>query len=112
MATTSLLRNDEDSSSQCRARESFRVDRKRALTRRDGHLPDSDEVVRVAGVQGLTIRRPSHGQTFGRDGTLVSAAAGHFRAKFLDHGLAFQVPDLDDGAGGGAEPVAVGREAL
>ena len=37
--------------------------------------------------------------------------SGHFRFKLLNHGLALEVPDLDAGPGGGAEPVAVGAEA-
>ena len=34
-----------------------------------------------------------------------------FVLELIDHGLALKIPDLDGGSGGGAEPVAVGREA-
>ena len=75
------------------------------LTRGDGHLPDADLVVRVPGEQGLAVSGPGHGQALGLDWGLVAGAAGHLGLQLLDHVLAFQVPDLDDGAGGGAQPV-------
>ena len=71
----------------------------------DGDLPDADLVVGVAGEQGLAVGGPGHGQALGLDGGLVAGAAGHLGLKLLHHVLALQVPDLDDGAGGGAEPV-------
>jgi len=74
-------------------------------------LPDTDDIVRVTSEESLTVSGPGHGQALWWNGLLVASAAGHFRLEFLDHVLAFQIPDLDDGSGGGAEPVAVGGEA-
>ena len=74
----------------------------------DGDLPDTDEVIGVSGEEGLSVRGPGHGETLGRRGLRVS---GHLGAELLDHVLALEVPDLDGGTGGGAEPVAVGAEA-
>ena len=43
---------------------------------RDGHLPDADHVVAVAGEQGLAGGGPGHGQALGRVG---AGGAGHLR---------------------------------
>lgn len=39
------------------------------------------------------------------------AVPGHLGAQLFDHVLGLQIPDLDAGSGGGAQPVAIGREA-
>ena len=78
--------------------------------RRDGDLPDANEVIRVTSEQRLTISGPSHRQALGRSSS-AGRSSGDLGAELLNHVLAFQVPDLDAGAGSGAQPVAVGREA-
>merc|ERR1711994_270717 len=83
----------------------------RHLVRGDGHLPDTDDVVGVTSEQSLTVSRPSHGQALGWNRLPVARSAGHLWLQLLNHVLALQVPDLDDRSGGGAQPVAVGREA-
>ncbi len=64
-------------------------------------------MVGVAGEERGTIRRPGEG------GALRSLAlAGHnLRLQLINQVLVLQVPDLDGGAGGNAEPVLVWREA-
>jgi len=74
-------------------------------------LPNTDDIVRVTSEESLTVSGPGHGQALGWNGGLVAHTAGDFGFEFLDHVLALQIPDLDDGSGGGAQPVAVGREA-
>merc|ERR1719234_2889382 len=71
------------------------------------HLPDTDEVVTVSSKEGLAISTPSEGQTLGWVGP---GGSRHLRPELLNHVLALQVPDLDGGAGGGAQPVPVGAE--
>ena len=73
----------------------------------DGDGPDADLVVGVSGEEGLAVGGPGHGQALGLDGGLVAGPAGHLGLELLDHVFALQVPDLDDRAGGGAEPVPV-----
>ena len=74
-----------------------------------GHLPDSDDVVGVSGEECLAVSGPSHGETLGSHGQGV---AGHLGAKLLNLVLAFEVPDLDGWAGGGAEPVPVKNKSF
>lgn len=76
---------------------------------RNRDLPYTDGVVRVTGEQGLTIGRPSQGQTLG----LISlgAVGNDVGAEFFDGLLACQIPDLDRGAISNAQPVTVGGEA-
>ena len=68
-------------------------------------MPDANLVVRVSSEQGLSVSGPGHGQALGLDRGLVGRGAGHLGLELLHHVLALQVPDLDDGAGGGAKPV-------
>lgn len=76
---------------------------------RNGHLPDADGVVGVAGEQGLSVSGPGQRQALG----LVGLRRGRddLGAQLLDGLLAGQIPDLDRGTVGDAQPVAVGREA-
>ena len=71
------------------------------------HLPHSDLVVSVASEEGLTISRPGQGGHLGR---LGAGRARHLWPQILHKVLALEVPDLDGGAGGGAQPVPVGGE--
>merc|ERR1719323_2812542 len=73
----------------------------------NAHLPHSDLVISVASEQGLTISRPGRGGHLGR---LGAGRAGHLWPQILHKVLALKVPDLDGGAGGGAQPVPVGGE--
>merc|ERR1719385_88810 len=72
------------------------------------HLPDTDEVVGVSGEEGLTVSGPGQRQTLRRGSP---GTAGNLGLEFVDGVLALQVPDLDGGAGRGAQPVPVGGEA-
>lgn len=76
---------------------------------RNRDLPYTDGVVGVTGEQGLTISRPGQRQTLG----LVSlgTVGDDVGAEFFDGLLASQIPDLDGGTVGNAQPVTVGREA-
>jgi len=71
-------------------------------------LPDADQVVGVAGEEGLSIRGPSEGGA-GRSLSL-SGGGQDFGLELVHDDFAFQIPDLDRCACGGAEPVSVGRE--
>merc|ERR1712126_309510 len=71
-------------------------------------LPDPDELVTVSGKEGLTISRPCKGETLGRVSTGTTST--HLRPQLLNHVLALEVPDLDGGSCGCAQPVAVGGE--
>ena len=70
----------------------------------NGEGPDADETVGVSGEEGLSVGGPA-------DGDALWWLSHHLGLQFLHDSLLLQVPDLDDGASGGAEPVAVGREA-
>ena len=69
--------------------------------------PDTDQIVSVTGKERLSIGGPAQrGADWGR-ALLVAHDLG---LQLLDNDLLLQIPDLDDGAGGGTEPVAIGRE--
>jgi len=75
-------------------------------------LPYTDDIIRVSSEQGLTVSRPGHRQTLRRIGLAVlGARRDDFILELIDFRLSFKIPDLDGGTGGGAQPVAVGREA-
>eukprot|EP00730_Choanoeca_flexa_P013153 TRINITY_DN5016_c0_g1_i2.p1 TRINITY_DN5016_c0_g1~~TRINITY_DN5016_c0_g1_i2.p1 ORF type:complete len:288 (-),score=31.76 TRINITY_DN5016_c0_g1_i2:398-1261(-) len=71
----------------------------------DNHLPDADDVVSVAGKQGLTVSRP--GQADAARGSLASHSSG---LQLVHNDLGLEVPNLDGGASRRAQPVAVGAE--
>ena len=71
------------------------------------HLPHADLVVGVAGEQSLAVSGPGERGDLGR---LGAGGAGDLGPEVLHQVLALQVPDLDAGPGGGAQPVPVGRE--
>merc|ERR1712223_402563 len=77
--------------------------------RGDGHLPDTDLVVRVTSEKSLAISCPSHRQTLGWSS--LGRVSRDLWFELFNHVLAFKIPDLDRWAGGGAQPVTVGREA-
>lgn len=69
-------------------------------------LPDADGVVRETRVQGQTISGPSDGSARG-EGLLAFSLVGE---EVSDGVLVLKIPNADLGLGGGAEPVARGRE--
>jgi len=71
-------------------------------------LPDANNVVGVAGVQGLTVRGPGQRCALWHEALLW---LGDLGLELIDNDLVLQVPNLDRVAGGSAEPVAVWREA-
>jgi len=71
--------------------------------------PDANDIVGVACEQGLTVGRPGERDTLNGNGLL--SGRGQLGPELLDDHLALEVPDLDGGAGGGAQPVPDGREA-
>merc|ERR1719325_237470 len=73
----------------------------------DAPLPHADLVVGVAGEQSLAVSGPGERGDLGR---LGAGGAGDLGPEVLHQVLALQVPDLDAGPGGGAQPVPVGRE--
>jgi len=75
---------------------------------RHGHLPDTDDVVGVAGVQGLTIGGPGQRRALWHEALLW---LGDLGLELINDNLVLQVPNLDRVACGSAEPVAVRREA-
>lgn len=72
-------------------------------------LPYADGVVGVTGKQGLAIGGPGQGQTLGLVG--LGAIGDDVGAELFDGLLACQIPDLDRGTVGDAQPVTVGWEA-
>jgi len=80
-----------------------------AGTLRAGHdTPGADEVVGVAGEQGLAVSGPGEGDTLGLAGLL--ADSGGLGLELVDLALLLEVEDDDARGGGSAEPVAVGGE--
>ncbi len=79
-----------------------------SLSGGDGDLPDPDDAVGVAGEQRLSVGAPGHAEALRR---VRGGVPADLRAQLLHHVLGLQVPDLDGGPGGGAQPVAVGGEA-
>jgi len=69
-------------------------------------VPDADGVVRETRVQGHAISGPGDGGA-GGEGLLAFSLVGE---EVSDGVLVFKIPDADLGFGGGAEPVARGRE--
>lgn len=73
-----------------------------------GNRVDTDDVVSVTSIQVRAISRPGQ-----RDGVWdlgVLADGVTWDADFVNHVLGFKIPDLDGGAGGSNQPVAVRRE--
>jgi len=70
--------------------------------------PDTDERVGVTGKEGLTISRPGQGNSLGRVGLLANV--GELGLELINDGLGLQIPDLDAGRSGSAQPVTVGGE--
>lgn len=71
------------------------------------NFPDTDLVISVTSIESRTISRPGKRDTLG----MVSALGdGELGLEVVDNGLAVQVPDLDRGGSGRAEPVTVGAE--
>ena len=83
---------------------------KKSLETRDLETdgPDTDERVRVTGEEGLTISRPSQGDGLGRVRLLSNV--GELGLELIDNRLGLQIPDLDAGGSGSAQPVTVGGE--
>lgn len=69
-------------------------------------VPDADGVVRETRVQGHAVSGPGDGGARG-EGLLTFSLVGE---EIGDGVLVFKIPDADLGFGGGAEPVARGRE--
>lgn len=69
-------------------------------------LPNADGVVSEARVEGQAISGPGDGGARG-EGLLAFSLVGE---EVGDGGLVLEIPDADLGVGGGAEPVARGRE--
>jgi hypothetical protein len=76
------------------------------LSTRDG--VDTDDRVGVTSEQGLTISRPGQGDGLGRGRFLADVS--EFGLELINNRLALQVPNLDAGGSGSAQPVAVGGE--
>lgn len=72
-----------------------------------GDLPDTDGVVGVSGEEELAVGGPGEGNAGGGLGVLGN---NDVWAELVNNALALEVPDLDAGLGGSAEPVPVGAE--
>ena len=74
-----------------------------------GHadLPHPDQVVAVSGEQSLAIAGPGQG---GALGGLSTGGPSHLGPQVLHLVLALEVPHLDGGATGGAQPVPEGGQ--
>ena len=70
--------------------------------------PRANQIVRVAGKEGLTVGAPGKADALGLAALL--ADGGILGLELLHLALLLQVEDDDGAGGGGAEPVAVGRE--
>lgn len=71
-------------------------------------MEGADVVVRVSGVEDGSISRP--GEASGEGDGLVLSCGGEVGAELVNDDLGLEVPDLDSGGGGGAQPVPVGGE--
>jgi len=80
----------------------------RGLAAGQSDLPHTDQVIRVAGKERLSVGGPGEGGAGRSLGLGVSGE--NFGLQFIHDDLSFQIPDFDGGASGGAEPVSVGRE--
>ena len=72
------------------------------------NTPSADLVIRVSRKQRLAIRRPRQ-----RHALRLAALLAHLhilRLELIDLALLLQIEDDDGGSGGGAQPIAVGRE--
>lgn len=76
------------------------------LSRHD--TPSADLVISVTSEQSLAISRPRKGDTLGL--TALSGLLNVFGLELGDLALLLEVEDGDAAGGGGAEPVAAGRE--
>merc|ERR1711971_1343650 len=74
----------------------------------ESDLPDADQVVGVACEEGLSVCGPGEGRA--RRSLGLGRRGEDFGLEFVHDDFTFQIPDLDRSAGGGAEPVSVGRE--
>mmetsp|Transcript_7944 Transcript_7944/g.20778 ORF Transcript_7944/g.20778 Transcript_7944/m.20778 type:complete len:342 (+) Transcript_7944:66-1091(+) len=83
-------------------------DRLRYLAAANAHRPHADGVVGVAGEKGRAVGRPAEGDAV-VDHRLL-ANRGELGGELVDDGFRLQIPDLDARVGGGAKPIAVGRE--
>lgn len=70
--------------------------------------PRANEIVRVAGKEGLTVGTPGQADALGLAALLADGSV--LGLELLHLALLLQVEDDDGAGGGGAEPVAVGRE--
>ena len=73
-------------------------------------MPDTDDVIRVTREKSGDISTPCKRQTFGIR-VLSLTQLSEFRAKFVNNGLGFEIPDLDTVSCGSTKPVAVRRES-
>lgn len=73
------------------------------------NVPDTDVSIGVTSVEGVSVGRPSEGEGLrglAKSGVEVLDVLGELG----NNALALQIPDLDGGVGGGAQPVSVGGE--
>jgi len=70
--------------------------------------PDTDDTILVTSEESLAISRPGQGDSLRRTGLLANVS--ELGLELINNRLGLQVPDLDAGRGGSAQPVAVGRE--
>jgi len=79
-----------------------------SLASGESDLPNADQVVGVACEEGLSVCGPGEGGA--RRSLGLGGRGEDFWLEFVHDDFTFQIPDLDRSAGGGAEPVSVGRE--
>jgi len=75
------------SAKYCQLQTSNNCQRSRSLSGHHWHLPDSNQLVRVSGEQGLAISWPCQRQT---DWSLASASH-YLRLQLINHNLTFQI---------------------
>lgn len=73
-------------------------------------FPNANNVVSVTSVQSQTVGRPAERSALRWSGVFAVVFAGDLDLELFDQGLLFEIPDLDGGSAGGAEPVSVWRE--